>query len=229
MTLTPDSLQTERRTTADELFDKIGDDINKMRLLPGTKMSEADIAKHYDVSRQPVREAFIRLNNMSLLQIRPQKATIVRRISKSAIRQSRFVRAAVEIEVAHRACQMKGKDLFDDIHIHLEQQAACLEKSDIVGFHALDQAFHESICVMAKCEFAVEVINECKAKIDRLCILSLAHSSDAEQIYEDHVALAKHLTAQNEIKLVAAIRNHLNRLDSTIEYIQTHHSSYFDD
>ncbi len=229
MTLTPDSLQTERRTTADDLFDKIRYDIDKMRLLPGTKMSEADIAKQYEVSRQPVREAFIRLNNLSLLQIRPQKATIVRRISKSAIRQSRFVRAAVEIEVAHRACQMSGTRLFDDIHLQLKQQAACLDKNDIAGFHALDLAFHESICVMAKCEFAVDVIKDCKAKVSRLCLLSLAHDSDAIQVYKDHVALAKHLVAQNEKKLVAAIRDHLSRLDSTIEYIQTHHSNYFDD
>ena len=229
MTMPPNSLQSERRTTASDLFDKIRNDIDKMRLVPGTKISEADIAKQYDVSRQPVREAFIRLNNLSLLQIRPQKATIVRRISRSAIRQSRFVRAAVELEVAHRACQMVGADLFDDVQVQLEHQAKCLDKNDIAGFNALDHAFHESICVMAKCEFAVEVIKECKAKVDRLCLLSLAHESDAVQIYDDHVTIAKHLTAQNEKKLVSAIRDHMSRLDSTIEYIQAHHSSYFDD
>lgn len=229
MNLPPNSLQLDRRTAADELFDKIRDDIHKMRLLPGTKISEADIAKRYEVSRQPVREAFIRLNNLSLLDIRPQKATIVRRISKSAIRQSRFVRVAVEIEVAHRACQIAGSDLYEGINSQLEQQIACLEKNDIAGFHDLDAEFHGSICQMAKCDFAVDVIKDCKAKVDRLCMLSLAHESDAKQVYSDHVTIAKHLMAKDKKKLVAAIRDHLSRLDSTIEYIQTHNSSYFED
>ena len=124
---------------------------------------------------------------------------------------------------------MSGSNLFDDINSLLEQQADCLEKSDIAGFHALDHEFHGSICLMANCDFAVEVIKDCKAKVDRLCLLSLAHESDAKQVYRDHVALAKHLTAKNEKKLVAAIRDHLARLDSTIEYVQTHNSNYFED
>ena len=84
MSLATNGLSQARRTTSEELFEQIRSDIDKMRLVPGTKLTEAEVAKRYDVSRQPVREAFIRLDNLSLLKIQPQKATIVRRISKSA-------------------------------------------------------------------------------------------------------------------------------------------------
>jgi len=229
MNSTSHSLPLDRRTVADALFDEIRSDIDKMRLLPGTKISEAEVAKRYDVSRQPVREAFIRLDNLSLLNIRPQKATTVRRMSKSAIRQARFVRESVEIEVARRACQISGHICIDDISAQLERQSGCLENNDIPGFNALDHEFHRSICEIAQCDFAIDVIKDCKAKVDRLCMLSLANETDARHVFNDHVNIATLLEAKNEKELVVAIRNHLARLDGAIDHIQTHHSSYFEE
>ena len=229
MSLSPNNLSLNRRTAADELFDQIRGDIEKMRLVPGTKITEAEFAKLYDVSRQPVREAFIRLDNLSLLQIRPQKATIVRRISKSAIQQARFVRLAVEIEVARKACKADKPECNEAMQTILEKQAECLKSKDIPGFNALDHEFHSQICLMADCDFAIEVINDCKAKVERLCMLSLANESDGEKIYSDHVDIMQQLTNKDDKKLVQSIRHHLSRLDSTIELVQNEHSSYFED
>ncbi|MDB4224554.1 GntR family transcriptional regulator [Granulosicoccus sp.] len=223
------NLSVSRRTVADELFDAIRNDIDKMRLVPGTKITETELAKLYNVSRQPVREAFIRLDNLSLLEIRPQKATIVRRISKSAIQQARFVRVAVEVEVARRACLVNKPESIAALELILEQQSVCLKNKNIPKFNALDQEFHTQICLMADCEFAVDVIADCKAKVARLCILSLANDSDADKIYIDHIDIMRHLSNKDEDKLVQSIRDHLSRLDSTIEFIQTEHRSYFED
>lgn len=229
MALNPNSLSQTRRTASDALFDQIRDDINKMRLVPGTKISEADVAKQYDVSRQPVREAFIRLDNLSLLQIRPQKATIVRRISKSAIQQARFVRAAVEIEVARMACQVDKPECIKAMRVILQNQSDCLKNGDLLEFHLLDHDFHKHICLMADCDYAIDIIHSCKTKVDRLCMLSLKNENDADDVYNDHVNIIEHLSNHDEKKLVQSIREHLARLDHTIELIQSEHTSYFED
>lgn len=229
MSFTTNPLKLTRRTAADELFDNIRSDIEGMRLLPGTKITEAEVAKRYEVSRQPVREAFIRLHNISLLQIQPQKATIVKRISRSAIRQTRFVRTAVEIEVARKACHADNARGIGQMETLLAQQQACLEKKDISRFSELDLEYHRQICVIADCDFAIEVIEDCKTKISRLCVLSLANSNDSKQIYDDHVKILKYLARKEEEKLVQSIRRHLSRLDTTIDQVQTEHSHYFED
>jgi DNA-binding GntR family transcriptional regulator len=51
----------ERTTGSDLVFDQLFDQITKLKLLPGTKISESEIAKAFGYSRQPVREAFTRL------------------------------------------------------------------------------------------------------------------------------------------------------------------------
>lgn len=64
--------------------------VNDLR--PNSKISEPELAKAYNVSRQPVREAFITLVNEGLLEIRPQRATIVKMIDFDAVLDARFVR-----------------------------------------------------------------------------------------------------------------------------------------
>ncbi|KKK71856.1 hypothetical protein LCGC14_2909720, partial [marine sediment metagenome] len=69
----------DRRTGVDVVANHLYEEITSLRLLPGAKISEAEIAARFGVSRQPVRDAFSRLENLDLLLIRPQKATEVKR------------------------------------------------------------------------------------------------------------------------------------------------------
>src|SRR5688572_29392837 len=76
-----------------------------MRLRPGQALSEKDIAARLGVSRQPVREAFIKLSEAGLVTVRPQRGTFVVKISTRQVTDARFVREAVEIAVARKACE----------------------------------------------------------------------------------------------------------------------------
>jgi len=67
----------ERRTSADVVFDHLRDEIISLRLLPGSKISEAEIASKFGISRQPVRDAFSRLCNLDPRADLPRRAVRV--------------------------------------------------------------------------------------------------------------------------------------------------------
>ena len=96
--------QTSRPSVADMVFDELHRQILSLDLLPGTKISEVEIAKAMGISRQPVRDAFYRLSKIGFLIIRPQRATTVSKISLHAVLQARFIRTAIELETARVAC-----------------------------------------------------------------------------------------------------------------------------
>ena len=75
----------ERMTSSEVVFKTLYEQITRLELLPGTKISETEIAKTFGFSRQPVREAFTRLANLNLLLVRPQRATMVRPFSRDLI------------------------------------------------------------------------------------------------------------------------------------------------
>lgn len=218
----------ERRTTTDVVFDEIHDEIVSLKVLPGTKLSETDVARRFGVSRQPVRDAFARLENLDLLRIRPQKATEVRGFSMQRISHARFVRMAVELEVIRHACSIWDEKRVETLQKNLDQQQQSIEADQSDRFHVLDYEFHKSICELSGHPMAFETIEECKQKVDRLCILSLGRENESAVILEDHQELAHALKTGSADAAVAVARRHLARLDDTIADIHAAHPEYFE-
>ncbi|WP_282610464.1 GntR family transcriptional regulator [Pelagibius sp. Alg239-R121] len=220
---------SERRTSADEVFERLRADIVALRLIPGAKLSEVEVAKQSDVSRQPVREAFIRLSNMNLLLVRPQKATLVRKISVQDILNTRFIRTAIEVEVVRKACLTVDEEGLKRIKDNLKQQKRAANKRDSDRFHELDYEFHHLICAAADSEFAFAAIAENKSHVDRLCMLSLANKSGMLELYRDHSAIYDALEKRDEEGIVSMTRLHLSRLDETLDDARKNHPDYFED
>lgn len=224
----PRSIATDRRTTVDEIFDHLYDEISLLRLRPGDRISEAEIAARFGVSRQPVRDAFTRLANLDLLLIRPQRATEVKRFSSRKIEKSRFVRAAVEAEVLRRAARKidaSGKTL---INSSLDRQEQAIAERDYQKFGTLDYDFHRTLCNIAGVDFAFDIIQAEKAKVDRLCMLGLSKEDRMPQLLADHKAIADAIFAGDEDKAVEVGMLHLSRLDATIETIAATNENYFE-
>lgn len=218
----------ERRTTADVVFDYLYEQIGTLNLLPGAKISEAEIANKFGVSRQPVRDAFSRLGNLDLLLIRPQKATVVKKFSLRSIETARFVRLSVELEVLRKAAAEWDGRLDDAFTKNMAAQKAALAKKDADDFHALDYEFHRLLCDAARAEFAFEIIQQNKNHVDRLCVLSLGADDGMRQLVDDHALMLERLQARDESGASDAIREHLSRLDDTITTIHKTHASYFE-
>lgn len=215
------------RSTADIVFDRLYEEIVNLDLLPGSKISEAEVSRRFEVSRQPVRDAFKRLGNLDLLEIRPQRATVVRRFSIDEIANTRFLRLAVELEVIEFACRNWTDEDSDKLQANLAEQKAILDTGDTKGFHNLDYGFHKLICELSGHAMAFETIDQCKRKVDRLCVLSLACDSGAVAILEDHTAIAAALASRSPEKAREVTRRHLSRLDDTIAEIHEAHANYF--
>lgn len=219
----------DRRTNADDVFDFLHGEIVSLNLLPGTRISEVEIAKQFDVSRQPVREAFIRLANLDLLVVRPQKATVVRRFSSEKIKRARFIRLATESEVLRRACTMASEADLKRLDRDLEAQRAAIANQDVERFHSLDYDFHRHLCDAAECGFMFSTISENKSSVDRLCVLSLGKPAAMDELIDDHVDILTALRDQDEVRITAAIRAHLSRLDDVIAGIRKSHADFFED
>ena len=222
------SRSRDRRTRVDEIFDYLNEEILSLRLRPGDKISEAEIAAQFNVSRQPVRDAFSRLENLELLKIRPQRATEVKRFSLHEIEKARFVRTAVETEVLRRAAAHCDKAGAAQLDMNLSKQREVSNGDDYESFGKLDYEFHRLLCVIAKVDFAFEVISAEKAKVDRLCMLSLSQEARMPQLVEDHEAITQALKVGDAEAAVAAGVVHLSRLDKTIEAIAETRSDYFE-
>ncbi|MCW7543840.1 GntR family transcriptional regulator [Aurantimonas litoralis] len=225
--LNPDAATPPRGTMADAVFAQLRTAILELRLLPGVGISEAEVAKHLGVSRQPVREAFGRLARTGYLRVQPQRRTEVVKISVQEVRNARFIREALEVAVVREACQRDVGELVGRLEANLELQRAAQLKDDRHTFHLEDDEFHRLIAQGAGCGFAWQLIDEQKAQMDRLRFLSLAFGQPA--VYEDHVAIFEAIKARDGEAADLAMRTHLGRINDHLVRLRVEFDQYFDD
>lgn len=216
-----------RASIADQVFDVLHQQVLSLALPPGTKMSEAEIAKQLNVSRQPVRDAFYRLSKLGFLLIQPQKATQVSHIHIQDVLRARFIRTSIEVEVMRRAAQGLSEADFAKLDANMIEQQAAVAKGDRASFHRLDDAFHHLLCQGAGVGFVWDAVRENKAHTDRVRYLSLVEGS--QRAMEGHVRILAALRARDEEAAVAELRAHLGQIEQIIQDLRTANHSWFSD
>ncbi|MBU2956057.1 GntR family transcriptional regulator [Paracoccus sp. 1_MG-2023] len=218
----------DRKSSVETIVGQLRSEILSMRLLPGARISEQDVADRFGVSRQPVRDAFNRLESMELIVIRPKRATEVKRFSMASIEKSRFIRAAVEEAVLRQAalaCTVADGFLLD---ANMALQRKALAERNHPDFARLDYEFHRLICQIAGRPYAFDVICAEKQKVDRLCLLSLSKEDRMQQLIDDHLAIADAIRAHDAQAAAKTGMLHLSRLDETIRTIKATSGAYFE-
>lgn len=217
-----------KRSTANIIFEQLRDQIMALDILPGTKLSEAEVAARFGVSRQPVREAFNLLENLDLLVIRPQKASRVRAFSLSQIGTARFARLAIELEVT-RAAARNWSDVYrPGVERCLDAQDRALADCDTGAFHKLDEDFHRLIAEVARVPFAFDLIRQYKSHVDRICVLSLKQASEMADLIGDHRRIFDCVTRGDIALLDTTLRLHLSRIEGTIDAVREKHPNHFE-
>ncbi len=95
----------DSRTLADQVVERLQDDIVLGVLPPGTKLGEAELAARYGVSRGPLREAIRRLESRKLLERIPHVGTRVATLKLEDLIEIYRVREALEGMAARQAAE----------------------------------------------------------------------------------------------------------------------------
>lgn len=217
-----------QRTIADQVFDRLQQQILTLDLPPNSRISETEIARQMGVSRQPVREAFKRLARLGFLWIRPQSGTTVSLISEAAVLRARFIRTALEQHTCRTACTMAGGAGLARLAELIEAQKAAVAAQNRDLFHALDDAFHREICVLAGAGYVWDLINESKAHMDRIRMLSLSASSQ-QLALKEHIQIFDAITQADAEAAAGAMNGHLSRILVLIEEIKSVNHGWFTD
>jgi DNA-binding GntR family transcriptional regulator len=212
------------KAIAPQVYARLRDAIIRNRFAPGDRISESEIARACEVSRQPVREAFIKLAGEGLLAILPQRGTIITKISYTAVLDARFLREAIEADIVAILAQDSDMQLVVDLRRQLQAQ---VNVADSKGFIELDERFHRTLADAAGKRGAWRLIEGLKSQMDRVRFLSLRQFPVAKLIAQ-HTAIVDGIEAGDGPGANAAIRGHLREILSDLPQIQAAHPDFFD-
>lgn len=213
-------------TTAQQVHDWLYRCVLRGDLLPGTRLSETEIAAQVNLSRQPVREAFIRLAADGLAEVLPQRGTYIGRISMRAVLSARFIREAVESDLARHVAATRP-DL-TAMAAELTVQERCDVEGDVPGFIESDDRFHRAMALAADQGAVWQDLERLKAQINRLRHLSM-RVFDRSQTIAQHRAVLTALQAGDADGAEDAIRTHLRQMLTELPQMAAAHPDYFTD
>lgn len=202
-------------------------DIVHCLIPPGTPLSEKEVSVRFDVSRQPVREAFIKLAENGLIQIRPQRGSYVNKISMTQVRNGCFVRQAIECAVVRRAGSMLNDEQLYQLEQNLNQQRVAVERQQLNDFFQLDDEFHQKLSLIADCQLAWDTIENIKATIDRVRYMSLDHVTPPDMLLRQHLDIFQALEKRDLDAVEKAMNIHLHEISESVLLIRQENSEWF--
>ncbi len=202
--------------------------ILEMTLLPGERLSEAEIAERYEVSRQPVREAFISLMRTGLVRIEPQRGTIVVKLSVRRMLEARFIREAVEIAIVRKAAENFHPHFARTASFLVEEQAEAANANDHLLFRRLDSLFHATLAEGADCSFAWRAIEDEKAHMDRVCTLTLHSPDSMRRLVAQHRSILEAINEKRAGDAAEAMTSHLTEILDQVTGVELKHAEWFE-
>lgn len=217
----------QRDAVVPQIYGLLRQAIVTTRLLPGQCLSEKDMAERLGVSRQPVREAFIKLAEAGLVEIRPQRGTFVMKISARAVENARFVREAIELAILDEAVGHVSPQFLSQQRGVIERQREAARAADFEAFFAQDEAFHRGFTEAVGRDHAWKVIEGDKAQWDRVRFLTLPKASPMNHLAEQHEAILDAVERQDLDDAKAAMRVHLREALKTLAVVVAEHPHLF--
>jgi len=208
----------------EDLYNKLKTDILTLKIKPGQMISENEIASEYNVSRTPVKTAFLRLKGEKYIEIVPQIGSFVTLLDMKYIKDVIYMRAILEMEMLNNIIDSgQTQTVVKSLEENMSKQCELINSDNVnpSAFYEIDSAFHYTLFEANKREKMMDIIQDCQVYYTRFRILDTATTERYSELYNEHELILSALKQENRTLLREAVFDHLHgnlqRLASEIE------------
>src|SRR5262249_17200047 len=189
----------------DNVYESLRADILACRLAPGDDMREQELAERYAVSRQPVREALLRLEREHLVTVHPRQGYRVNPISLADARDLLRFRLALE-----PACVAEATEHARDAPL---KQLAKFRRfaGNRDDFIAYNRCFHTALAEASGNHRMATALRDLIEQADRLVRVSILNlrDHDPKKLVAEHGALIEAMQRRDRRCAVRLIKEHI--------------------
>lgn len=181
----------------------------------GAALSEASIARRLDVSRTPVREAFMRLEIEGLVRTEPQRGTFVFTLTTKELGDICDVRVSLEVAALRASAEKDPAGLnasFSDVIANMKRFRA---EGDDSGYLREDTRFHQLLFDHADNSFLDDAYQTIASKMAALRIRLGRHPDHMAKSFKEHVQMAERIAAGDVDGAVKILVGHIGRKEGS--------------
>jgi len=192
-------------------------DIYSVRSAP--KLDERKLADQLGVSRTPVREALLRLEQEGLIKTIPRRGAFVIRKTKREIVEIIQVWAALESMAARLATLHATEDELNQFRIRCNgyQSDAAEDGARIDEYSENNIKFHQDIISLSNNEFLITTARRLFAHMHAIRSSTIKHPERTIQSVIDHMRIIEALMGRETQRVEKLVREHALKLAEHVE------------
>lgn len=196
-------------------------------LAPGQAISEVETSRRFSISRQPVREAFIKLGEEKLIEVLPQRGTYVRKISVRDVLDARHLREVIEVSIVREVALNRDREVVRTLRELIAKQQQ-VKPGDSRAFLALDESLHKALALYAGREYAWRVTEGIKAQMDRVRFLAYDFATPSPQLIAEHASIVDAIETGDPDLAARRMQGHLQGILASLPLIAKQYPEHFD-
>lgn len=201
--------QHDRRKVTDWVYEELKGAILDLRLPPGSPLREATLAQRLGVSKTPVREALMRLEQEGLTEVRSFRGAVVSGYSRRDLMEIYEVRELLEVPAVRDATitmQEADRKLLAAL---MEESKRLLEESDteqlVTAITEFDTFFYERV----QNRRIQTMIENIQAHLTRIGLLTADIPGRMAASIAEHARIADAIRARDPDAAALYMRDHI--------------------
>lgn len=183
----------------------------------GEPLRQDALAKQFDVSRIPVREALLQLEAQGLVHFEAHKGATATELSLSKIEELFNLRVLLEGHVLEQAIdKMTAVEIDQAREILTSFDEALDTGTRVEKWSELNYAFHETLYRAADMPQAMEIIKQLNTKSDRYIRMQLLFTSGIDKAEQEHGNLLDLCEKGDKVAAVELLRKHITEAGEAI-------------
>jgi DNA-binding GntR family transcriptional regulator len=216
-------IKKDKKDLKEKSYIYIREKIISGELKPGESIVEDELQEEMGVSRTPVREALMKLENDKLVNIFPRKGIFVSNITAKTIKEVFQIRQMIEPKALEIGKDNISKEWLLDMKNKFENVPSSLKSDiDIKNYYVeLDRIFHSYIIDACRNQFLTDIMNNIWYQNQRIRILTFNIEKRNNSSNIEHIDIIDLLLNDEFEKAKESFIKHLsNSKDIAFKYIQ---------
>ncbi|MDU7163353.1 MAG: GntR family transcriptional regulator [Anaerococcus vaginalis] len=217
MDFTPSPIK--RKFIKDEAYDLISKKIISGELKPKTRIRINEMSEALGISRTPVREAILRLEDEGLILSKANRWTMVAPINIDETLNIYPIISSLEQLALKIGFSNINDEVIEELENINENIKKIQSKKNHIKILELDQAFHKEIIDLAHNSEIDSLLDGLKRKVSRVDIYFFENDSHKMSSFDEHAEIIKYLKKKDLEKALLALEKNWATTMSSLEDI----------
>lgn len=226
----PDSLTppSQRTSRSDEVYDQLKNDIADFKLVPGDRFTENSVSERLAVSRTPVRQALVRLQQEGYVEVMFRSGWRVLPFDFAKFEQLYDLRMVLETTAAQRLCDERLRTPNPIDRLMLDELMAlwlvpvAQRSSDTLQVSQWDEAFHATLVAAAGNPEMLRVHSEVTQRIRIIRRLDFTKQARIDTTFDEHGKILNAIHAKRGDQAAMLLRVHIETSQAEVRKITLH-------